>query len=85
MKNGEAKMGVVQAFYGKCLDGILWYGAHPDVAIAVGALVAPLIATQFAKMPHWSLHYAVTAGLGLLNLASILIIFRLKSQERQWL
>ena len=42
-----------------------------------GALVAPLVATQFAAMPRWSFHYLISMGGALLNTASLLFVFRL--------
>lgn len=49
----------------------------------VGALVAPIVGTQFARMRLWSLHYAVAAGVGLINLIGLLLIFRFMTQERK--
>jgi fucose permease len=50
----------------------------------VGALCAPLLSTHFAVQAHWSYHYLVSAGLSILNVVSILGVFRLR-QLNGWL
>ncbi|KAG8748890.1 hypothetical protein FRC12_013736 [Ceratobasidium sp. 428] len=47
----------------------------------VGAFLAPLIATQFSQLSHWSFHYLTSLGLALLNAAVLLMTFRLKGQN----
>jgi len=63
-------------------------GTHINRKIAIsqatygaGALVAPLIATQFITMRHWSFHYLVSLGLVTLNAFSTSAIFRLQPKE----
>ncbi|KAI0720738.1 MFS general substrate transporter [Cerioporus squamosus] len=47
-----------------------------------GALVAPLVSTQFAKSAdHWSFHYIITVGLYLSVIACSWLVFRGKRQE----
>ncbi|KAF9010641.1 MFS general substrate transporter [Cyathus striatus] len=46
-----------------------------------GALIAPLISTQFSHIRHWSFHYLVSLGLGLINALLLIAIFRLKPQD----
>ncbi|KAH9847463.1 MFS general substrate transporter [Lenzites betulinus] len=46
-----------------------------------GALVAPLISTQFAEQKHWSFHYMISAALYILNTTMIWFVFRGKRQE----
>ncbi|KAI1792715.1 MFS general substrate transporter [Ganoderma leucocontextum] len=46
-----------------------------------GALVAPLVSTQFAVQKHWSYHYLVSAMLALLNCAAQWWAFRGRRQE----
>lgn len=46
-----------------------------------GALVAPLISTQFAKRPRWSLHYSVLLGVALLDLVACTFVFKGKGHE----
>ena len=48
-----------------------------------GALVAPLIATQFASMPHWNYFFLVSVGGALLNIASLGFIFKLRDLDRE--
>ncbi|KIY68294.1 MFS general substrate transporter [Cylindrobasidium torrendii FP15055 ss-10] len=47
----------------------------------LGALCAPLVATQFAYLPHWSFHFLVSLGLALVNLILAVTIFRFKTQD----
>ncbi|KAF8181818.1 MFS general substrate transporter [Pholiota molesta] len=47
----------------------------------VGALISPLFATQFAQMKHWSLHFAVTLMLSLINAAAQAYVFKFKDQD----
>ncbi|KAI0754413.1 MFS general substrate transporter [Daedaleopsis nitida] len=47
----------------------------------VGAMCAPLVSTQFARLPHWSFVYIVHIGLAVLNAVVQLATFRLKSQN----
>ncbi|KAJ7666160.1 MFS general substrate transporter [Mycena polygramma] len=46
-----------------------------------GALSAPLVATQFAQLPHWSFHYLVSLGLALMNVVILTMTFRFRSQD----
>ncbi|KAL0057209.1 hypothetical protein AAF712_016153, partial [Marasmius tenuissimus] len=49
-------------------------------AYGCGALCAPLVSTQFARLPeHWSYHFLVTLGLGGIGCASLALVFRFKS------
>jgi len=50
-------------------------------AYGVGALCSPLVATQFAQLPHWSFHYLVSLGLAILNLIVVLVVFKLKTLD----
>jgi fucose permease len=47
----------------------------------LGALVSPLVATQFANARHWSFHYIASLGIALLTLISLLVIFRGRTQN----
>lgn len=47
-----------------------------------GAFCAPLVATQFASMKgNWSLHFLTSLGLAIINLAVLLWVSKLKTQE----
>ncbi|KAI0066103.1 MFS general substrate transporter [Artomyces pyxidatus] len=46
-----------------------------------GAFAAPLVATQFSHMHRWSLYYLVSLGVALLNTASLVAVFRFKTQD----
>ncbi|KAF7316223.1 MFS domain-containing protein [Mycena indigotica] len=50
-------------------------------AYGAGALASPLVATQFAQLPHWSFHYLASLGIALINAAVIFFVFRLKTQD----
>ncbi|KAH0835909.1 MFS general substrate transporter [Lanmaoa asiatica] len=50
-------------------------------AVRAGALSSPLVATQFAQLPHWSFHYLVSLCLALINTVLLIAVFRLKSQD----
>ncbi|KDQ09339.1 hypothetical protein BOTBODRAFT_37096 [Botryobasidium botryosum FD-172 SS1] len=51
-------------------------------AYGCGAFIAPLVATQFSSMAHWSFHYLASLGLALINCIFLNVVFRLKSQEQ---
>ncbi|TRM67006.1 major facilitator superfamily domain-containing protein [Schizophyllum amplum] len=48
-------------------------------AYGLGAFLAPLVATQFAKLPHWSYFFLVSLGLNCTNAALVLLVFRLRT------
>ena len=47
----------------------------------VGAMCAPLVSTQFARLPRWSFVYLVHVGLILVNAVVAIIVFRFKNQD----
>lgn len=53
--------------------------------VGLGALLSPLVATEFAKSPKfWSFHYIISAGLYVVNTAVLWYVFRGKRQEGQY-
>lgn len=67
--NQHAKMMLGHGFYG------------------FGAFVAPLVSTQFAQpttfmLKHWSFHYLVGLGLGLVNLTTAIAVYRFRNEAR---
>lgn len=46
-----------------------------------GALCAPLVATQFAQMEHWSFHFLVSLGIATINTIILSAVFRMKSHN----
>jgi len=50
-------------------------------AYGAGALCAPLVATQFAQLPHWSYHYLVSLGIAISNTIILVVVFRFKTQD----
>ncbi|KAK7039467.1 major facilitator superfamily domain-containing protein, partial [Favolaschia claudopus] len=50
-------------------------------AYGAGALVSPLVATQFSQLRHWSFHYLISLGIAITNTVILIWIFRLKTQD----
>ncbi|KAG8851520.1 hypothetical protein FRB96_009193 [Tulasnella sp. 330] len=46
-----------------------------------GALLSPLVATQFAQQRHWSFHYLTSLGFAVVNNILVIVAFRWKRQE----
>jgi hypothetical protein len=49
--------------------------------IGTGALISPLIATQFAQIEHWYFHYLFLLGATMITLSVMVIVFRGKSAD----
>ncbi len=81
--NSPTKMGIMHGVYGRLPSpGTPCYSS--DKPEGSGALVAPLVSTQFAKSDtHWSFHYIITVGLYLSVIACSWLVFRGKRQEGQ--
>jgi len=47
----------------------------------LGAFGAPLVATQFAELPHWSYFYLVSLGIAVIDMLVLLAVFQLKSKD----
>lgn len=49
----------------------------------VGAFVAPLISTQFARQKNrfWAFHFLISLGVSLTNIIALTFAFRLKNQD----
>ena len=52
--------------------------------LGAGALSSPLVATQFAQLPHWSFHYLCSLGVALINTVLLIVVFGLKTQDGMW-
>lgn len=50
-------------------------------AYGFGALVAPLVSTQFSQMTRWSFHYLASMGLGLSSVVVQIAVFRFKTHD----
>jgi len=50
-------------------------------AYGVGALTAPLVATQFAQLHRWSFHFLVSFGVATLNTVLLVSVFKFKFQD----
>ncbi|KAJ7050402.1 MFS general substrate transporter [Mycena amicta] len=53
---------------------------YTQAAYGAGLFAAPLVSTQFARIPHWSFHYLVSLGITLFNLVIFATVFRGKPQ-----
>lgn len=51
----------------------------------IGALVAPLVATQFSEMQKWSYFFFISLGLALINIITIYMSFGSERIESQYL
>lgn len=61
-------------------------GQHAKMMIGhgfygLGAFAAPLISTQFAQQEHWTFHYLVSLGLALMNIVSLIAVFRMRRES----
>ncbi len=56
-------------------------GMSEHSLLGVGALVSPLIATQFAQLHQWSFHYLAALGVALTNTIALIVVFRFKTQD----
>ncbi|KAK7044714.1 MFS domain-containing protein [Favolaschia claudopus] len=50
-------------------------------AYGAGALLSPLVATQFSQLHRWSFHYLVSLGIAVSNTVVLISIFRFKTQD----
>ena len=50
-------------------------------SLGVGALVSPLVATQFAQLPHWSFHFLTSLVVAIINVVFLTSVFKLKTQD----
>ncbi|KAH9031650.1 MFS general substrate transporter [Lactarius pseudohatsudake] len=50
-------------------------------AYGVGALTAPLVATQFSQFHRWSFYYLASLGVATLNTVLLVCVFKLKTQD----
>ncbi|KAF8587199.1 MFS general substrate transporter [Ramaria rubella] len=77
---GEALQNVqanafVAAFGSNTKLGIL------HASYGTGALIAPLISTQFSQMRQWSLYWLVPLGLAVVNIVLLVWVFRLRHRS----
>lgn len=79
------KMGIYQATYGQfqLARPSLPYTNHHS-GTGVGALVAPLVATQFSEMQKWSYFFFISLGLALVNIITIYMSFGSERIESQF-
>lgn len=83
--NDPNKMAILHCCYGK-----RYYGVVPSYILTFlsyykgsGALASPFVATQFAKMTHFSYHYFTTLGLVFVALSLLISVFQLRTQNGQ--
>jgi hypothetical protein len=59
------------------------YGTKYNILLhaGLGAFFAPLAATHFAQVPHWSYHYLISLGFAVLNIVVLCAVFRFRGQD----
>ena len=72
-------MGFLHAAYGEYFPGQGWMPS--EKVLGAGALAAPLSATQFSQMKHWSFHYLVSLSFSIINMVVLAIVFQFKEQD----
>jgi len=71
----------------RCILVAFWWvilTSYISIIIGLGALVSPLVATQFAQLHRWSFHYLVTLAVALLNTILLICIFKFKTQDGEF-
>jgi hypothetical protein len=53
-------------------------------AYGLGALVAPLVATQFAQARRWNFHYLTSLAIALSNVLLLAVVFRGRTAHRAY-
>ena len=83
--NTSAKMGILHAAYGKGLLPSWCWWPRPKFPVheflGAGALVSPLVATQFAQLHRWSFHYLTSLAVATLNTILLVCVFKFKTQD----
>jgi hypothetical protein len=75
-------MGILHAIYGESSGFVVAIHSFLTIHIkGVGALTAPLSATSFAKITHWSFQYLISLGITVINTIFLIAVFRGKRQE----
>ena len=75
------------AYYTLSMVGSLLLDILMDILIqrcgysGAGALVSPLVATQFAQVHRWSFHYLCSLGIACANTVFLIAVFRFKTQD----
>lgn len=49
--------------------------------LGVGALLSPLVATQFSTARNWSFHYISLFGLSVSTAVALIVVFRFRAQN----
>ncbi|KAH8110060.1 MFS general substrate transporter [Phellopilus nigrolimitatus] len=75
LQNAQAMVFVVSLNNSATKMGII------HATYGIGALVAPLVATRFASMPHWSFHYFASLGGALVDVIFLVFVFRFQRLE----
>lgn len=55
---------------------------YVDSCSGAGALVSPLVATQFSEMKRWNFHYLTSLGMAAICLFLVTVTFRFKTIEK---
>jgi fucose permease len=87
LENASTKLGLMHASYGRHHIALILFDTMTHSAaggdLGLGALTAPLVATQFSMQRHWSFHYLISTSLAILNVALIVSVFRFKTADRK--
>jgi fucose permease len=79
--NAATKMGILHAAYGEDAFILHHHRSASFGCSGVGALTAPLVATQFSQLHRWSFHYLASFGVATLNTVLLVCVFKLKAQD----
>ena len=77
------KMGIYQATYGSYYSHTILRKFSDCIMIGVGALVAPLVSTQFAAMEKWSYFFLISLGISLSTAVALFSAFGVERVERK--
>ncbi|OCH87228.1 MFS general substrate transporter [Obba rivulosa] len=68
-------------FVGSLKEGARTKFGFLHATYGLGALTAPLVATQFVGITHWSFHYLISTVIGVTNVAVLYFVFKGKNQD----
>ncbi|CED82407.1 Major facilitator superfamily domain, general substrate transporter [Phaffia rhodozyma] len=63
------------------LPNMMWKMSVLHALYGIGALVSPLVSTQFSQIPKWHYFYLCSVAVAVINLAGLLYVFRLRTEK----